>query len=116
MISGAFAAGDWIDRLAGALPELAEAQERYLSGYREIRLLSHLAPGVHANGPPEFPLGDVRELYARARHSHMLGEREHYRGALRGAGPGAAHSDGAPDARAGRGPRSSGGTTSTWRY
>ena len=78
MTSGGFAAGDWIDRLAGALPGLAEAQERYLSRYREMRLLSHLAPGVHANGAPEFPLGDLHELYARARHSHLLGEREHY--------------------------------------
>ena len=78
MTSGAFAAGDWIERLARALPGLAEAQEHYLSGYREIRLLSHLASGVHADSPLDFPLGDVRELYARARHSHRLGEQEHY--------------------------------------
>lgn len=36
MMVAEFAAGDWIDRLARALPCVAESQERYLQRYREL--------------------------------------------------------------------------------
>ena len=35
MMAQGVAAGDWIDRLAQALPALAEVQEPYLRDYRE---------------------------------------------------------------------------------
>ena len=45
-----FSLGDWIDRLARALLRLAEAQEPYLSGYREIRVFLPAIPGVDDGG------------------------------------------------------------------
>ena len=73
-----FSAGDWIDRLAGALPGLAAAQEPYLSGYREIRAFLPVIPGVDDGGPPAVRVEELGELYARARHSHLLGEEARY--------------------------------------
>ena len=73
-----FAAGDWIDRLARALPALADAQEPYLPGYRDLHWLAPVAFDGRDGAAPEFPLGDLRVLYARARHSHVFGETEHY--------------------------------------
>ena len=78
MTPGEFSAGDWIDRLAGALPGLAAAQEPYLPGYREIRTFLPAIPGVEDGGSPAVRVEDLRELYARARHSHLRGEEAHY--------------------------------------
>ena len=75
MTSGEFAAGDWIDRLAGALGKLAGAQDPFLQKYWEDH------PRVHVvdNGkPPPFPLDDLRCLYAQVRYSRRWGNEEHY--------------------------------------
>ena len=69
-----FSLGDWIDRLAGALPALAEAQEPYLPGYREFRTFLPAIPGVEDGGSPAVRVEDLRGLYARARYSHLRGE------------------------------------------
>ena len=50
MTPGEFSAGDWIDRLAGALPALAKAQEPYLPGDRRIRAFLPAIPGVEDAG------------------------------------------------------------------
>ena len=63
-----FSARDWIDRLATALPKLAEVQRPYLDPYPSLPLLALdlLAEGEHADRA--FPLDDLRVLYQRARH------------------------------------------------
>ena len=63
-----FSAGDWIDRLAAALPRLAEAQKPYLVHHPHFRrqalgLLVGWDQNVEA-----FPLDDLRILYQQARH------------------------------------------------
>ena len=73
-----FSPGDWIDRLARALPRLAEAQEPYLSGYRELRVFLPAVPGVDGGGFPAVHVGELGDLYARARHSHLFGEEARY--------------------------------------
>ena len=78
MKAGEFAAGDWIDRLAQALSALAEAQEDYLPGHRELHRLVPVPFGWRDDVSPEFPLGDLRVLYDEARHSHVFGEAERY--------------------------------------
>ena len=84
MMAAAFAAEDWIDRLAGALPGLAEAQEPYLPGHREIRMFLPAIPGVEDGGSPAVRVEELGELYARARYSHLRGEEAWY-AALNGA-------------------------------
>ena len=78
MTMAEFAAGDWIDRLAQALPGLAEAQEPYLREYWEQHPRVHDAVGERDGTQPAFPLDDLRDLYAIARHSHVFGEHAHY--------------------------------------
>ncbi len=73
-----FAAGDWIDRLAQALPGLAEAQKPYLREYWEQNPRVHGVVGGGDGNQPAFPLDDLRDLYAMARHSHVFGQQEHY--------------------------------------
>ena len=73
-----FSAGDWIDRLARALPGLATAQEPYLSGYRSIRVFLPAIPGVEDGGSSAVCVEELGELYARARHSHLRGEEAWY--------------------------------------
>lgn len=73
-----FAAGDWIDRLARALPGLAEAQEPYLQEYRQQHPRVYGAGGDRDGTQPAFPLNDLCALYAIARHSHIFGAQEHY--------------------------------------
>ncbi|MDE2808465.1 MAG: HEPN domain-containing protein [Gemmatimonadota bacterium] len=73
-----FSAGDWIDRLAGALPGLAEAQEAYLPGQRKIRVFLPAIPGVENGGAPTVRVEELGDLYVRARHSRLLGEEAHY--------------------------------------
>ena len=71
MTSKTFDGGGWIDRLAGALPALADAQEHYLQEYWQ-----HEKPRqyVIVDGRDEtpFPLDDLRMVYAMARHSGIL--------------------------------------------
>ena len=78
MTEGEFSAGDWIDRLARALPALAEAQKPYLPGYRDIRAFLPAIPSVDDGGSPAVRVGELGELYARAQHSHLLGEEAQY--------------------------------------
>ena len=78
MTMAEFAAGDWIDRLARALPGLAEAQEPYLQEYWKQNPRVHGAGGDRDGNQPAFPLDDLCDLYAIARHSHVFGEQEHY--------------------------------------
>ena len=72
-----FEAGDWIDRLAQELPGLAEVQEPYLEEYRKQNPRVHSVVGDGDGNRPAFPLNDLRDLYAIARHSHVFGEHEH---------------------------------------
>ena len=76
-----FEAGDWIDRLARELPGLTEAQKPYLEEYRKQNPRVHSVVGDGDGNQPVFPLNDLRDLYARARHSHVVnvfGEQEYY--------------------------------------
>ena len=70
-----FAAGDWIDRLAQALPALAEVQEPYLRDYRERHARVIV---VNEGKPPPFPLDDLRMLYEEAHYGRMRDEDTHY--------------------------------------
>ena len=78
MTMAEFVAGDWIDRLAGTLPGLAEVQEPYLQEYQRQHPRVHGAGGGRDGHQPAFPLDDLRSLYAIASHSHVLGAQEHY--------------------------------------
>ena len=78
MTAGGFSANEWIDRLARALPGLAEAQEPYLSEYHEHNPRVHFELWGRDGNPPAFPLDDLRDLYAMARHSHAFGKEKEY--------------------------------------
>ena len=78
MTEGEFSAGDWIDRLARALPALAEAQKPYLPGYRDIRAFLPAIPGVDDGRSPAVRVGELGALYVMAQHSHLRGEEAHY--------------------------------------
>ena len=78
MTRAEFAAVDWIDRLVQALSDLAEVQEPYLREYWEQHPRVHDAVGERDGTQPAFPLDDLRDLYAMARHSHVFGEQAHY--------------------------------------
>ena len=73
-----FSAGDWIDRLARALPTLAEAQKPYQPGYRDIRAFLPAILGVDNGGSPSVGVGELGALYVMAQHSHLRGEEAHY--------------------------------------
>ncbi len=78
MTSEEFAAGDWIDRLAQALRDLSGAQEPYLQEYCRQNPRVHVSRGRRDGDAPAFPLDDLRDLYAMARHSNVFGEEEYY--------------------------------------
>ena len=78
MTAEGFSAGNWIDRLAQALPGLAETQEPYLEEFRERNASARIALRGRDGTPLTFPLDDVRILYSRARHSHVFCEAEGY--------------------------------------
>lgn len=63
-----FSASDWIDRLAAALPRLAEVQKRYLDHHPIFPLLPLDPLAGRDRAGRAFPLDDLRMLYARARH------------------------------------------------
>ena len=73
-----FSADDWIDRLAQALPDLAEEQKPYLREYHKHNPHAHFELGGRDGNPLAFSLGDLRDLYARAFHSYGFGEEKHY--------------------------------------
>ena len=66
MTAGEFSADEWIDRLARALPGLAQAQEPYpQEHYRQNRGVD-VVYGGRDGDPPDFPLDDLQDLYAMA--------------------------------------------------
>ena len=73
-----FSAGDWIGRLADALPRLDEAQQSFLQEYWERNPRVHNVSSGRDGALVEFPLDDLRDLYAMACHSHASGEQEYY--------------------------------------
>ena len=74
MTSEEFSAGDWVDRLARALPKLAEAQQPFLSRFPGFRLRTHDSSVGRNRTASAFPQDDLRMLYARARHCNVSGE------------------------------------------
>ena len=78
MTSEDFSAGNWIDRLARALPNLAEVQGPYLQKYYRQNPRVHVSYGGRDDGEPAFPLDDLRDLYAMARHGNVFGEQEYF--------------------------------------
>ena len=78
MTAEEFSTDEWIDRLARALPGLAEAQKPYLHRYQEHNPRVHFKLGGRDGNRPAFPMDDLRDLYAMARHSHAFGEDKYY--------------------------------------
>ena len=75
-MSEEFAARDWIDRVAAALPTLEKAQEPYLQEYWQRNPRKHIV--VDGRDETPFPLDDVGILYAKARHSRLRGEEAYF--------------------------------------
>ena len=63
MNSEEFDAGNWVERLARALPGLSEVQEPFLQEYWQRN--PHERVVVDGRDETPFPLGDLRMLYAR---------------------------------------------------
>ena len=78
MTAEEFSAGDWIDRLAQALPDLAEEQKPYLREYRKHDPRAHFELRGRGDNSSVFRLDDLRDLYAMAFHSYDFGEEKHY--------------------------------------
>ena len=78
MTSEEFTAENWIDRLARALRNLAEAHEPYLQKYYRQNPRVHVVFEERGGNPPAFPLDDLRDLYAMAYHSKVFGKEEYY--------------------------------------
>ena len=76
MNSEEFDAGNWVERLARALPGLSEVQEPFLQEYWQRN--PHERVVVDGRDETPFPLGDLRMLYARARHAGIFGEHAYY--------------------------------------
>ena len=74
MSSEEFSAGDWIDRLARALPKLAEAQKPFLFRHPSFRLRAYEVSAGRSHTAGVSPLDDLRRLYARARYCDASGE------------------------------------------
>ena len=75
-MSSGFSAGEWIDRLTPALVNLAKVQEPYLQEYYRQN------PSVHVfeewgGKSAVFPLDDLLDLYAMARHGTIRDEEEY---------------------------------------
>ena len=68
----------WIDRLAAALPRLAELQEPYLQEYQRQNPREHHVFVNQEEIPPTFPLGDLCVLYAKAYHGNAFGKTEYF--------------------------------------
>ena len=98
-----FSTGDWIDRLARALPGLAEAQEPYLGEFWEWNPRVHVALGGRDGTATSIPIGRCAHPLPESAAQPRLRRSGALRAAVRGARPRAAHSDFASDAGAGRG-------------
>ena len=68
----------WIDRLAAALPRLAELQEPYLQEYQRQNPREHHVFVNQEEIPPTFPLDDLCVLYAKAYHGNAFGKTEYF--------------------------------------
>ena len=77
MTSSRFSADDWIDRLTPALSNLAKVQVSYLEEYY-IQNPSVQVFEERDGNKPVFPLDDLRDLYAMARHGDIHGEAMYY--------------------------------------
>ena len=78
MTAEEFSAGDWIDRLAQALSDLAEEQKPYLREDHKHNPRVHFELGGRDGNPLAFSLDDLRDLYARAFHSYDFAEEKYY--------------------------------------
>ena len=78
MTAEEFSANKWVDRLTQALPDLAKVQDPYLRQYNEDYPRVHYVFRGRNGNPPAFPLDDLRDLYAMARHSHVFSEEKYY--------------------------------------
>ena len=78
MTAEEFSAGDWVDRLAQALPDLAEEQKPCLREYHKHNLRVPFKLGGRDDNSRAFPLDDLRDLYFMARHSHVFAKEEEY--------------------------------------
>ena len=78
MTAEEFSADDWVDRLAQALPDLAEEQKPYLREYLKYDPRAHFELRGRGDNPSVLRLDDLRDLYALAFHSHNFGKEKHY--------------------------------------
>ena len=62
----------------GASGPRGSAEKPYLPGYRDIRAFLPAIPGVDDGGSPAVRGGELGALYAKAQHSHLLGEEPQY--------------------------------------
>ncbi len=76
MTSGAFDAGDWMERVAAALCTLSRAQEPFLHPYWQHNPREQLI--VDGRDETPFPLDDLRMVYAEARYSQRFGREAEY--------------------------------------
>ena len=76
MNSEEFDAGNWVERLARALPGLSEVQEPFLQEYWERNPRERVV--IDGRDETPSPLDDLRMLYARARHAGIFGEHTYY--------------------------------------
>ena len=76
MTSGAFDAGDWMERVATALCALSRAQEPFLHAYWQHNPREQLI--VDGRDETPFPLDDLRMVYAEARYSQRFGREAEY--------------------------------------
>ena len=78
MTTDEFSVGDWTDRLAQALLDLAEEQKPYLREYQKHNPHVHSKLEERNDNPLTFSLDDLRDLYAMAFHSYDFGKEKHY--------------------------------------
>ena len=78
MTSGQFSAKDWIDRLAKALRDLANAHGPYLEEYYRRNPSVHTVDEEQGSNSAAFSLDDLRLLYSMARHRNIRSEAERY--------------------------------------
>ncbi len=73
-----FSAGDWIDRLAQALPDLAEEQKPYLSEYYKHNPRAHFELRGRGDNPQISLFNHLRDLYAMAYNYAFSKKDKHY--------------------------------------
>ena len=76
MTTEEFSADDWVNRLAQALPDLAEEQKPYLLEYRKHDPRAYFELRERGDNSSVFRLDDLRDLYFMARHSHIFAKEE----------------------------------------